>query len=987
MRPPCRNCTRKHLAQAHILMQEALQGYPEHAWLAVGHLAEAAEEIMGLSREFADRIRQERLRYIASIDTSGPITHPPAHHIDVLALIRDAAEVGKTYIGQATPEQAVAGETVGEWAARMYPPTPASAAAIHAEIDRRARAATPATTIEEAEERLRAIERSGSITDDLITVLTNAQLVATPPTPAYIEATAIDVAAAERQLAFDRAHAPNEDQPTVGQMVYLMRALKANTPEQQKALYQRVMASDKPVLWDVPTPSIPTAPPTSSPQNPAQSLGPPSAEAKAHFDRIMAERAATTEPKPYMLRYHDGPLVEVPRTEHFRELNEFLAAHRTGQSFPPHLSNLWRAYLREQGHDVSVALSGIMPEVAKPADVASASSPLCCADKAALDAVVRALTTDAAAYTSLTVILTTLGDFHPSYSLASVVLEQAHALVLCGHRVVIIVHSGAQPPPMPLPPSISLLPVLPRVPFISDQIDERGAQTCERVLNHVLSALFNATPVAARPNYVITHDVLFQAAYVTLAKAVHTLATYLTPEWRVTWFHMAHSSVGARPTFTVRRSGINESGGRWSEAESVWYRCTLPPGHHLIVLNHPDVPHFLNYYRTGSTIDPLDAIDHALPPELVHTLLNPRDIRPHLRMTQDAAMLTTRFGLHVVDVCCLFPCSQTRLPDKGIQHALAVIGALKASGLSVRLVVALAHANGEDAVPRMAWLREHAAQNGLTVTPDEGPAAVNTGPAPSGVPAVDLVVPSDPVAAVPSTARATGTEDVILTPAVLPLTATYGLDADTMRSLWGVTNLFLCPSISEAGPLTVLEAALSGCLLVLNGSLPALHDYIPLEKALWVAWGSMKGPGAAITSGHYATLADQIWARLSADRGGSLKRYAMRRHALETYGAELSEILAGRDDDTADSEPPIAAAIGPDVDEALTRARAQDACSHADVEIGTGGGVGVTPTRCKTCGITGYRDANGAMTWIGRINPAAPEETVRQGIDVDTEGG
>lgn len=59
-RDPCPDCVRKHLGQACVLCQEALQGYPDHRWLAIGHLAEAEAEIEGMSPALAERFREER---------------------------------------------------------------------------------------------------------------------------------------------------------------------------------------------------------------------------------------------------------------------------------------------------------------------------------------------------------------------------------------------------------------------------------------------------------------------------------------------------------------------------------------------------------------------------------------------------------------------------------------------------------------------------------------------------------------------------------------------------------------------------------------------------------------------------------------------------------------------------------------------------------------------------------------------------------------
>lgn len=63
MRPSCLNCVRKHLAQASILATEAVQGYPEHKWLAIGHLAEASEEAIDKWPGLAAEILFKRKAY------------------------------------------------------------------------------------------------------------------------------------------------------------------------------------------------------------------------------------------------------------------------------------------------------------------------------------------------------------------------------------------------------------------------------------------------------------------------------------------------------------------------------------------------------------------------------------------------------------------------------------------------------------------------------------------------------------------------------------------------------------------------------------------------------------------------------------------------------------------------------------------------------------------------------------------------------------
>jgi len=45
-----------------VLLQESLQGYPEHRWLAAGHIAEAEAEAMGAFPDIAEMLRQARKR-------------------------------------------------------------------------------------------------------------------------------------------------------------------------------------------------------------------------------------------------------------------------------------------------------------------------------------------------------------------------------------------------------------------------------------------------------------------------------------------------------------------------------------------------------------------------------------------------------------------------------------------------------------------------------------------------------------------------------------------------------------------------------------------------------------------------------------------------------------------------------------------------------------------------------------------------------------
>ena len=63
MRVSCLNCARKHLACATILMTESVLGYPDHKWLAIGHMAQAEAELVKDYLHLALMVREARKVY------------------------------------------------------------------------------------------------------------------------------------------------------------------------------------------------------------------------------------------------------------------------------------------------------------------------------------------------------------------------------------------------------------------------------------------------------------------------------------------------------------------------------------------------------------------------------------------------------------------------------------------------------------------------------------------------------------------------------------------------------------------------------------------------------------------------------------------------------------------------------------------------------------------------------------------------------------
>jgi hypothetical protein len=72
MRESSTECACKHIAQTRVLLLEKAKGYPEHYWFAMGHLAEAEEELVKDFPEKTALVRAERLNLQKNRDYEMP---------------------------------------------------------------------------------------------------------------------------------------------------------------------------------------------------------------------------------------------------------------------------------------------------------------------------------------------------------------------------------------------------------------------------------------------------------------------------------------------------------------------------------------------------------------------------------------------------------------------------------------------------------------------------------------------------------------------------------------------------------------------------------------------------------------------------------------------------------------------------------------------------------------------------------------------------
>lgn len=277
------------------------------------------------------------------------------------------------------------------------------------------------------------------------------------------------------------------------------------------------------------------------------------------------------------------------------------------------------------------------------------------------------------------VLLTTLSGFPPSYSVASVICDQARMLAMNPEWLVQIwVNDSANLAlaPKDFPLNVEIVRCVPTVSRMEpDQWAPADRDRIASVIRLNLMKLGNAT--------VISHDLLFLRTHVAYAAAIHALGEIRG----FAWMHVCHSAAGKRPTVDTP-----------DFASPV--RFTLPPGHKLLCLNPSQREPLARYYDTS--------------PDNVLVCPNARDIVSWYDFHPIAAELTRQYGLDRADIVQVFPVCATRLEPKGVAKVIDIFGQIIHHGYKdCRLVLAVANAGGPREKTRLAELRDRALTVGM----------------------------------------------------------------------------------------------------------------------------------------------------------------------------------------------------------------------------------------------------------------------------------
>lgn len=296
-------------------------------------------------------------------------------------------------------------------------------------------------------------------------------------------------------------------------------------------------------------------------------------------------------------------------------------------------------------------------------------------------------------------LITTLSDFNPSYSLSTVILDQAHAGLLAGFDVDVLVMESANLSQLNgIPSGMSIRQVVPASTWKEDVVDDGVAKD--------LAKLLIAWCEQYQPDLIITHDLVFQSWFVTFAKAFHIASASVELGFSKV-MHMAHSA----PGFGHAPPPVGSA---------QWYRRRVPKDHYLLTCNAELIEPLARYYDCER--------------DRIKVLTNARDIRAWAHMPPLASEIITRLQLHRADVVQVYPFSITRWREKGVPQLLRSFSQIRdlgsEYGFNARLVLVTCHADG-DGEAFAKDLRREVGQLGMddmvAITSDLWPATKQAG--------------------------------------------------------------------------------------------------------------------------------------------------------------------------------------------------------------------------------------------------------------------
>jgi hypothetical protein len=356
-------------------------------------------------------------------------------------------------------------------------------------------------------------------------------------------------------------------------------------------------------------------------------------------------------------------------------------------------------------------------------------------------------------------IFTTFANFRPEYSLVTVVTQQLQMLLRHGYKPVLFTLPHFKDE---VPEGVEVRNVIPQLllePYASRDLSNFQADTekSQRALEQHMTDI----------DVCLTHDIIFINSYLPYNRALKNAIE--TTLGHIKWLHWIHSAPSIRPS-SLRGEPYDDL-------------YILPKNSRLVYMNDTDRVRAAEMY--------------GIVEGEVETIYNAMD----LRVLNDYHPLTLELidknELMRPDILCVYPLSTTRMWQAGKQldKVIRIVGNLKKNGLTVRVVVPNAHANGQNEKDNIERMYEVAEIYGLS------------------------------------------REDLVFT-SLHGKEWEQGVPHEVVRDLLSMGNIFIFPTASENCPLVLLEAMAGKNILILNHSFPALRD-LAGHNALYFRFGSL----------------------------------------------------------------------------------------------------------------------------------------------------
>lgn len=254
------------------------------------------------------------------------------------------------------------------------------------------------------------------------------------------------------------------------------------------------------------------------------------------------------------------------------------------------------------------------------------------------------------------VIASTLGNFDPSYSLATVIINQARILKKYAKMPIElwVLENCADDCPKDLREHV--VKCLPVFTWERNKVEDELVPIIQNALQ---------LGINSGVKHILCHDLIFQDHFLTYNEAIRRIAG-INPGVR--WYHFTHSRHHERPVPYPNR------------AEKLTH--TLPHNSTPVFLNYLDLPGSAQMYENTRMSD-------------CGVVYNPIEIPDLTSITNPLALkIAEKTKFREASVRVIYPFSTTRMEHKQLDYVLEILSILKEKEESVSFIACNCHANG-----------------------------------------------------------------------------------------------------------------------------------------------------------------------------------------------------------------------------------------------------------------------------------------------------